>query len=519
MLSMDEFKKQENRPALLVIGLFALVFLLTSVLYFDTLLSMVFIWERSDTYSHCFFIIPIFIYLIWHNRGVIQGSVKPSYIIALLLIPIGFVWLMAELVDVLVVKQLAFIAMVIVGTASVAGYKLTRQILFPLGFLFLAVPMGEQLIPVMIEFTADFTVNTLKLLNFPVYREGTNFSLPSGNWSVVEACSGIRYLIASITIGVLYAYITYTRFQKRALFILASIIVPIIANGLRAVMIVLIGHYSSMELATGVDHLVYGWLFFGVVVFLLFWIGSFWRDEAPAGVSSDVKARRFLYDPLNVRGLAKGCIAFIVLLLIWPVWNALIQKEDNQAHNIEYQLPVLSGWQQMAVSHADWVPHYVNTSASTFVQYKKDDEQPVHVYMAVYDSWAGNGELINSQNTQVDVEKNSWRIVDKNIKKIAVFKDQLAYNEIIVKGQIGGTNVPAGYRAWQWYVINGENVVNPLIAKLTELKYRIFGGRVVSASVVVYTPLLTSVNDNDRSITEFLDTNWQSIHSQLVESL
>jgi len=39
--------------------------------------------------------------------------------------------------------------------------------------------------------------------------------------------------------------------------------VPIIANWLRAYMIVMIGHLSGNKLAVGVDHLIYGWLFFG----------------------------------------------------------------------------------------------------------------------------------------------------------------------------------------------------------------------------------------------------------------
>ena len=33
----------------------------------------------------------------------------------------------------------------------------------------------------------------------------------------------------------------------------------------------------------GVDHILYGWVFFGVVIFLMFWIGGRWH-EAPAAV-------------------------------------------------------------------------------------------------------------------------------------------------------------------------------------------------------------------------------------------
>src|SRR4029079_4205078 len=134
----------------------------------------------------------------------------------------------------------------------------------------------------MMDWTADFTVTALRLSGIPVFRVGTFFTIPSGQWSVVEGCSGLRYLIASITVGALFAYLSYQKPWKRILFVVLSVIVPIIANGMRAYMIVMIAHLSDMKLALGIDHLIYGWLFFGIVMLLLFWSGSFGRPPEPA---------------------------------------------------------------------------------------------------------------------------------------------------------------------------------------------------------------------------------------------
>jgi exosortase len=124
-------------------------------------------------------------------------------------------------------------------------------LIFPLLFLFFAVPVGDFLLPRLMEWTADFTVQALRLTGIPVFREGQNFVIPSGNWSVVEACSGIRYLIASLTVRTLYAYLTYTSLKRRLTFILVSLLVPILANWFRAYMIVMLGHLSGNKLATG----------------------------------------------------------------------------------------------------------------------------------------------------------------------------------------------------------------------------------------------------------------------------
>lgn len=64
----------------------------------------------------------------------------------------------------------------------------------------------------------------------------------------------------------------YHTLWKRLVFIALSAIVPMLADGLRAYMIVMIGHLSEMERATGVYHLIYGRFFFGIVTFILFWV-------------------------------------------------------------------------------------------------------------------------------------------------------------------------------------------------------------------------------------------------------
>jgi exosortase A len=183
--------------------------------------------------------------------------------------------------------------MIVLAVCAVVGSQIARAIAFPLAFSLLAVPIGEFLVPVMIEHTADFTVGALRLSGIPIYREGNNFVIPSGRWSVVEACSGLRYLIASITLGLLYAYLTYSSLLRRSLFVLASVLVPIVANWVRAYMIVMIGHLSGMKYAAGVDHLLYGWVFFGLVMLMLFWIGSRWREDLvaiPAATQPSVRS-------------------------------------------------------------------------------------------------------------------------------------------------------------------------------------------------------------------------------------
>lgn len=256
-------------------------------IYLPTFASMVAIWMVSDTFAHGFLIAPISLWLVWRDRArLAQIPVAPCYPALVLVLGAAALWLIAHLVSVQVVQQIAVVSVLIAALWTLLGTAMVRALMFPLGFLFLAVPMGIGLEPPMMDLTAEYTVWLVRLSGVPVYRENLFFMLPSGNWSVVEACSGVRYLIASFTLGLLYAYLSYRSPWRRGLFVLAAIIVPIVANVLRAYGIVMIGHLSDMQLATGVDHLIYGWVFFGVVMLLLFWIGGFWQEsDQEAGLS------------------------------------------------------------------------------------------------------------------------------------------------------------------------------------------------------------------------------------------
>ena len=126
----------------------------------------------------------------------------------------------------------------------------------------------------------------------PIFREGNFLTIPSGTWSIVEACSGLRYLIASFMVGSLFAYLSYRSPIRRAAFVAASLAVPIVANWVRAYMIIMLGHLTSNRLAVGADHLIYGWVFFGVVMVLLFWIGAKWREDDLGSLHPSVLSRR-----------------------------------------------------------------------------------------------------------------------------------------------------------------------------------------------------------------------------------
>lgn len=256
------------------------------VVFRDDWSRMAAIWLRSDTFGHGVLVAPIAAWLAWRRRAELAATpLRPSLGALGPLAACGAAWIVADLARVDAAAGFALVGMLACSVCAVCGVALARALAFPLAFLALMVPFGEFLQPALMAATADVTVGTLRLFGIPVFREGLEFVLPTGRWSVVEACSGLRYLIASTVLGVLYAHLMLRTTSRRLLVVASAFCVPIVANWVRAVGIVLLGHASGMTLATGVDHLLYGWLFFGLVMAALFAAWTRLR-EPPAGAST-----------------------------------------------------------------------------------------------------------------------------------------------------------------------------------------------------------------------------------------
>ena len=252
-------------------------------IYWTTAVSMVSLWFKGP-FSHGFLVIPAAAYLAWGTREQLESlSPRPAFWALPFLALLAFVWLLGNLTSTGVIQHFCLVAMFIGLVWGVFGTVATRPLLFPLAFLLFAVPIGERLIPTLQDFTARFAVATLHFSGVPVLLEGHVISVPGGRWQVAEACSGISYLFSSMAIGFLYAGLAYQSWTHRAGFFLASAVVPVLANGLRVYTVILIASLGGTGIASGIEHYLYGWLFFAMIMGLLFAVGGRWSEEPQKG--------------------------------------------------------------------------------------------------------------------------------------------------------------------------------------------------------------------------------------------
>ena len=239
------------------------------------------VWNNSTAYNHCYLVLPLVGVLLWMRRDLFaQLRPAPSWWPLVLLPVVSALWLAAALLDVLEAAQLSVVLLFEILLLAVLGWQVFRALLAPLLFLFFLVPFGAFIVPLLQTFTAAFTVEGLELLGIPVFADGYIIQIPAGTFEVAEACAGLRFLIASIVFGCFFATVVYRGKWRRSAFIALSIVVPIVANGFRALGLVVLANVMGSATSAMADHVLYGWLFFTIVTLLLIAIGMTFREDA-----------------------------------------------------------------------------------------------------------------------------------------------------------------------------------------------------------------------------------------------
>jgi exosortase A len=497
-------------------GLVMLALAVVFAVFWPTVRAMAEIWNRSATFTHGWLVVPAFVWFVWercHRLAAIP--LRPFWPGLLAVAAGGFGWLVANATGVAVVEQLAVIGLVAACIVTVFGWRFGWELAFPLAFLFFAVPMGEALVQPMMDMTADFTVGALRLTGIPVYREGLFFVIPSGNWSIIESCSGLRYLIASVTVGSVFAYLFYRSPWRRLAFIVASVAAPIVANWLRAYMIVMLGHLSGNRIAVGADHLVYGWVFFGFVMLLVFWIGARWReDEAPMPPEPRAGTGTAALRGVGSRAVGAAALATLLVAAAWPAWAAYLQnRADADTRVVELSAPQdAGGWQRQTDQVTAWRPSYERATASVFETYIRGGQQ-VELYVAIYRNQKQGAELINSQNVMIHQKHEVWSNVGESKRSESIGAAALPLRQTLLRS--------AGQRLliWDWFVISGQDVVNPYKAKLIQARDQILGRGDDGVAIIVAAPYAETAAAAEQALRDFITAMRPSIDAATAKAL
>lgn len=437
-----------SKQALAYSTMLAAALLSYLLLYAEAWLDMERVWRSSATYNHCYLIIPISVWLFSrrksssvsaeaHNNKL--GFGLPLLLLCLLqlLYLAGFASGIALLMHIAAVLSLQALLWLALGNQN------AKQHCFAICYLIFLLPFGDELSPLLQHITADLTVYLLKLVAIPVFREGLYLATPVGLFEVAEACSGLRFLIASVAISVLYAYLTYNKLVKQLLFVLVMVVVSILANGGRAFMLVYIGEKTNMAYGFGADHYLYGWLFFGAVLMAGFWLGGRFADK-----NTELE-KASLLRPLHQQTKTLALPVLTLVLVCTTLYQRSLPSITPPEQPVQLQLPIENG---STVDDSNWGIHFVDS----LQQGHQRQPSGTEYFVAVYANNQSRGKLVNWHNRLFD--NNVWFVTDRlsnNGKTFLQLKNQAQqYRSVYYWYQIGPVRASSlsqvkFYQAWQ----------------------------------------------------------------------
>lgn len=461
---------------------FGAVLLVLLAVFWETAASMERTWRGSDSFQHTYLVPFILAYLVWEDRDRLAVLVpRVDWRGLALVLGASLGWLAGWAAQVQAVQQLALIGMVQGAVLALFGWPVVRVLLFPLAFMVFLVPMGDFLVPTLQRWTADFLVWSVRLLGIPIATDGFLITLEDGSqpyhlYHVAKECSGIRYLTAMFQIGLLTAYLLFRTWPRRVAAVAFAVIIPILANWLRALGIVLLGYYSEGERGMDVDHLIYGFWFFLFVLAL--YIGTCWlfAESPPKRL-----AHAFAHDGTSSRVRRTMVAAAAAVLLaagVGPAYALIVEARETPPGGAMSAPDEAEGWRRAAYQGLDWKPLYRGADASLIARYISGG-QAVDMYVARYDRQRQGAELINAGN---DLAGAGWDDAGERHRATLEVDGEtvtVRYVRLIRPGR--------QRLVFYWYRVNGNNVSSDIAAKLETTRARLLGGPQPSAVFAIAT--------------------------------
>jgi len=280
-----ETKKIDSLGLLYLLGIFGLVI----YLFFPTLREIALICWNDDDYSHGTILPLVSLYMLWDKKEIIAAKIKSvssadeikkdtTIMTPWILLILGlFLFFFGQASQINFTSWIAFF-MVITGCLYLTLGKVTAtSLIFPIGLLFMAKPLPDSMVvklfwPLQV-LAAQVSTATLKLFKVPVHLSGNIIEIPAMKLLVEEACSGMRSVMAMLTLALIVIYFLEMRILSKIAIVISSVLLAMILNVFRVASTGLLAHFFDPKTATGFFHTFSGMIVFVIGLPILYGIG------------------------------------------------------------------------------------------------------------------------------------------------------------------------------------------------------------------------------------------------------
>ena len=261
---------------------FVSLVILSAIVFWKTFSALVLFSLNNDSSSHIVLIPLVSIYLLYTERSQIFRVVRPALVAggAIVLLAIAlYLFVVSRLSaadpqDFLPGATLSIVLLWLGGFLLCYGTEAWRRASFSLLFLLLMVPLPrpivDRIVYLLQQGSTEIAFLLFRAVGVPVLRQGFILSLPTVTIEVAQECSSIRSSVALVITCLLAAHLFLRTKWKMLVFVLVSIPLSVIKNGIRITTLTLLAVYVDPSFLTGDLHRKGGFVFFLLALAILF---------------------------------------------------------------------------------------------------------------------------------------------------------------------------------------------------------------------------------------------------------
>ncbi len=474
------------------------------LLYHSTVGILYELWVLSDsgTYTHGVLLLGVsiyFFYRTWLSERCAL-SVQPNILGFILLTSASIAWFIVALSDIAVLEELLLVFVFLFIVWGIFGYEKTKKFSFPILLLICAIPVWDIINGLWLQkSTAEVVTIILNIIGINSFRDGVYIHIPAGIFQVANNCSGMRQLIAAISIGFIYGYIN--NFRMTALFAYPFLIavVSFFINSVRILIVVIFGELTEMQhYFVREDHVTLGWLLFGSGMFLFIWLSNIIlraSDKNKVAINAIPEEKCDTNEKSKHQYLVMG---LVLLGLSTGPAMAFLHSFDKGEWRGSLVIPsVFDDW-KLKQKEGNYRPHFISGDVVYEAVYENSAKETVYCYIGYFWNQEQGRELISSLNAIED--KGNW-------EKVSSIQDEIYVSGKIIKIQESLLKSSAGHKklVWNWYLLAGN--MRTSRAEMAKL-FGVWGeltGKPGSASLLVATDVVDNESKARLRLKNFLN--------------
>ncbi len=451
-------------------------------------------WAMED-YSHCYLIPFVFLYLLWEKRR--ELAITPSaaswlgfipFVLGILMFWLGE--LSGELFSLYISMWLVIVSLLWMHL----GWRKIKVMAFPLLILLTMFPfpnfINNRILLNLKIVSTQIGVALLQLYGMSAYREGNIIDLGFTQLQVVDACSGLRYVIPLLVLSLLLAYWFKAAMWKRIVLVLSSIPLSVMVNSMRIAITGILYSSWGAQVAEGFFHGFSGWLIFMLTIPVL--LAEMWllkkigkRDYEKA---EDLKLAAESFPPAEKANNWKSLLQPMYLAGISIIVATLVVS-----HTVEFRekIPVNKSFTQFPLKIGEWQgtpqtmdKEFIDLLHFTdyiMVNYRNGKGQDVEFYVAYYES---QSKARATHSPETCLPGGGWTFEQSGIAEFALNNGQMLRTNRAFIGKSGVKQL-----TYFWFPQRGRILTSLTQVKLYSFWDALTRQRTDGALVRIITPL------------------------------